>query len=134
MRLRALFEYLVKITAEIENEVAKGFDLLQFGDLMKFAHALQIQAQTLIDMVQRAAAQLGESPHSYAEAGEILLRRGIFNEKDYKRYRAIVGFRNILVHGYASIDISIIEDILKNKRYRETVELAKKILERVRDP
>ncbi|WP_226951999.1 HepT-like ribonuclease domain-containing protein [Pyrobaculum calidifontis] len=54
--------------------------------------------------------------------------------KDYKRYRAIVGFRNILVHGYASIDISIIEDILKNKRYRETVELAKKILERVRDP
>jgi len=134
MRLRALFEYLVKITAEIENEAAKGFDLSQFGDLMKFAHALQIQAQTLIDMVQRAAVQLGESPHSYAEAGEILLRRGIFDEKDYKRYRAIVGFRNILVHGYASIDISIIEDILRNKRYREAVELAKKILERVRDP
>jgi len=133
MRLRALFEYSVKITTEIENEAAKGFDLSQFGDLMKFAHALQIQAQTLIDMVQRAATQLGESPYSYAEAGEILLRRGIFDEKDYKRYRAIVGFRNILVHGYASIDISI-EDILKNKHYRETVELAKKILERVRDP
>jgi len=59
---------------------------------------------------------------------------GYSMRKDYKRYRAIVGFRNILVHGYASIDISIIEDILKNKRYRETVELAKKILERVRDP
>jgi hypothetical protein len=38
--------------------VSKGFDLNDMGQLMKFLHALQ--AQVLIDMVQRAAALMGE--------------------------------------------------------------------------
>jgi hypothetical protein len=40
--------------------VSKGFDPNDMGQLMKFLHALQLQAQALIDMVQRAAALMGE--------------------------------------------------------------------------
>ncbi len=133
MRLRAILEYIVKVTAEIDREVAKGFDLTQFGDYMKFAHALQIQAQALLDIVQRTAALPGESPHSYIEAGEILVRRGLLSEEDYLRYRAVVGFKNIPVH-YLSVNLRIMENILRNGHYREIPELAKKIVERIADP
>jgi len=71
---------------------------------MKFLHALQLQAQALIDMAQRAAALMGEPTHSYAEAGAALARRGVFFPEDLRLYRAVVGFRNVLVHGYISVD------------------------------
>jgi len=72
---------------------------------MKFLHALQLQAQVLIDMVQRAAALMGEPTQSYAEAGAALARRGVFSPEDLRLYRAVVGFRNVLVHGYTSVDM-----------------------------
>jgi len=46
---------LLKLT-EIGQEVSKGFDLNDTGQLMKFLHVLQ--AQALIDTVQRAAADV----------------------------------------------------------------------------
>ena len=51
---------------------------------MKFLHALQLQAQVLIDMVQRAAALMGEPTQSYAEAGAALARRGVFSPEDLR--------------------------------------------------
>ena len=46
---------MLKLT-EIGQEVSKGFDLNDTGQLMKFLHVLQ--AQALIDTVQRAAADV----------------------------------------------------------------------------
>ena len=57
-RIKALAEYLIMLTEFLDQEVSKGFDLNDMGQLMKFLHALQ--AQVLIDMVQRAAALMGE--------------------------------------------------------------------------
>jgi uncharacterized protein YutE (UPF0331/DUF86 family) len=54
---------LLKLT-ELGQEVSKGFDLNDMGQLMKFLHALQLQAQALIYMAQRAAALMGEPAHS----------------------------------------------------------------------
>jgi Uncharacterized conserved protein len=59
-RIKALAEYLLKLTEFLDQEVSRGFDLNDMGQLMKFLHALQLQAQALIDMVQRAAALMGE--------------------------------------------------------------------------
>jgi uncharacterized protein YutE (UPF0331/DUF86 family) len=86
--MKALAEYLHKLT-ELDQEMSKGFDLNDMGQLMKFLHALQ--AQALIDMVQRAAALMGEPAHSYAEAGAALARRGVFFPEDLRLYRAVVG-------------------------------------------
>jgi uncharacterized protein YutE (UPF0331/DUF86 family) len=81
---------LLKLT-ELGQEVSKGFDLNDMGQLMKFLHALQLQAQALIYMAQRAAALMGEPTHSYAEAGAALARRGVFSPEDLRLYRAVVG-------------------------------------------
>jgi len=60
-RIKALAEYLLKPTEFLDQEVSRGFDLNDMGQLMKFLHALQLQAQALIDMVQRAAALMGRA-------------------------------------------------------------------------
>jgi hypothetical protein len=59
-RIKTLAEYLLKLT-ELGQGVSKGFDPNDMGQLMKFLHALQLQAQVLIDMVQRAAADVAGS-------------------------------------------------------------------------
>jgi uncharacterized protein YutE (UPF0331/DUF86 family) len=102
--------------------VSKGFDLNDMGQLMKFLHALQ--AQVLIDMAQRAAALMGEPAHSYVEAGVALARRGVFSPEDLRLYRAVVGFRNVLVHGYISVDTLRISQILAGREYRKLADLA----------
>jgi hypothetical protein len=42
-RIKTLAEYLLKLT-DLSQEVSKGFDLNDMGQLMKFLHALQAQA------------------------------------------------------------------------------------------
>ena len=91
---------------------------------MKFLHALQLQAQALIYMAQRAAALMGEPTQSYAEAGAALARRGVFSPEDLRLYRAVVGFRNVLVHGYISVDTLRISRILAGREYRKLADLA----------
>ena len=92
-RIKALAEYLLKFTEFLDQEASKGFDPNDMGQLMKFLHALQLQAQALIDMAQRAAALMGVPAHSYAEAGAALARRGVFSPEDLRLYRAVVGLR-----------------------------------------
>jgi uncharacterized protein YutE (UPF0331/DUF86 family) len=98
---------------------------------MKFLRALQ--AQALIDMVQRAAALMGEPTQSCAEAGAALARRGVFSPEDLRLYRSVVGFRNVLVHGYISVDMLRISQILAGREYRAD-EPPLKILEAAGDP
>ena len=57
-----------------------------------------------------------------------------FTEEDFRLYRAVVGFRNVLVHGYLSVDLGVLEDIIRNRRYRVVLRLAGRIAERFDDP
>jgi len=60
--LRRLLETIIDVTQRLDEEVEKGFDLSRRGDQMKFLHALQIQAQALIDLVLRGSSVLGHPP------------------------------------------------------------------------
>lgn len=133
-RLRTLAEYIAKLAEYLDQEVSRGFDLSDFSQLLKFLHALQMQAQALIDMAQRAAALLGEPTNSYVLAGVVLARRGVFSQEDLKFYRAVVGFRNVVVHGYLEVDVGRVAGILARREYRRLVDLAMKILGAVGDP
>jgi len=133
-RIKALAEHILKLAEFLDQEVSRGFDLNDMGQLMKFLHALQLQAQALIDMAQRAAALMGEPTHSYVEAGVVLARKGVFAQEDLRLYRAVVGFRNVLVHGYLSVDVLRVSQILAGREYRKLADLALKILKAVGDP
>ena len=74
-------------------------------------------------MVQRAAALMGEPTQSYAGAGAALARRGVFSPEDLRLYRAVVGVRNVLVHGYTPVDMLRISQILAGREYRKLADL-----------
>ncbi len=131
--LEKILASLAEITARIDEEVEKGYDLSDWKTQMSLLHALQIQAQMLIDIAQRACSLLGKVPETYGEAGDILLREGVISEDERKLYRAVVGFRNVVVHAYLEVDLKKVDEILRGRMYRKVLDLAEKIVEKMKE-
>lgn len=70
--------------------------------------------------------QLG-LPKTSAESFQLLYEAGIVQQHQLKLLKGMVAFRNILVHQYTKIDLSIMIDIIEN-RLEEPVEFAQIIL------
>ena len=96
--LRRLLEIAIDTTSRIDEEVEKGYDLNTWSDRMKFLHALQIQAQILIDMVLRSSALLGHPPSTPVDAARYLVERGVMMREDLEFFRKVLGLCNIIVH------------------------------------
>ncbi len=125
--LRRLLEALAEITVRLDEEVEKGYDLSNWGDQMKFLHALQLQAQMAIDMVLRLSSLLGHPPSTPLDAARHLVRLGLMSEEEYRFFRGLVGFRNIVVHEYLSVDMRLVDEVLRERRYRRVLLLAEKL-------
>ena len=52
-----------------------------------------------------------------------MARKGVFSPEDLGLCRAVVGFRNVLVHGYTSVDMLRISQILAGQEYRKLADL-----------
>jgi uncharacterized protein YutE (UPF0331/DUF86 family) len=79
------------------------------------AHTLQIAIQAALDVASHIVSdeRLGE-PESNYQLFELLAKHGWLNAQDASPMRAIVGFRNILVHGYQAVDLDIMRDVVEN--------------------
>ncbi len=76
---------------------------------------LQIAVQSALDVASHIVAdeRLGE-PRTNRDLFDLLRKAGWFSEQLSTTLRQIVGFRNILVHGYQTVDSGIVRDILEN--------------------
>ncbi|HDI75007.1 MAG: DUF86 domain-containing protein [Thermoprotei archaeon] len=93
-------------------------------------HMLQILVQSLIDMIYHYISEKGlKPPNTYSEAIAFMVKLNVFNEKEAKTIKSMVGFRNILVHGYLAINLDKVREILQYRKYREALIFSKKILE-----
>jgi uncharacterized protein YutE (UPF0331/DUF86 family) len=54
-------------------------------------------------------------PRANRELFGLLERAGILNPALTTRLSAMTGFRNILVHGYDSVDLAILRDVVENR-------------------
>lgn len=79
-------------------------------------HTLQIAIQAALDVASHVASdeRLGE-PSTNQELFEMLARAGWIDEPLSRSLRAAAGFRNILVHGYATVDPRIVRDVLEHR-------------------
>ncbi len=72
----------------------------------------QVAIESCIDIATHIISEKGwKSPESYREVASILAEHGILPEDYSKIFEKIVGFRNIIVHEYMSIDL---ENVFKN--------------------
>ena len=78
-------------------------------------HTLQIAIQAAIDAAAHIVAEerLGEA-RTQRELFDLLARAGWLPLELLDRIRRMCGFRNILVHGYDEVDLSIVRDVLEH--------------------
>jgi uncharacterized protein YutE (UPF0331/DUF86 family) len=78
-------------------------------------HTLQIAIQAALDVASHIVSdrRLGE-PRTNRELFDLLHRDGWLDAALAGSLRNMAGFRNVLVHGYDDVDLSVVRDVLGN--------------------
>ncbi|MEE9383973.1 MAG: DUF86 domain-containing protein [Nannocystaceae bacterium] len=79
-------------------------------------HTLQIAIQAAQDVASHIVSdeRLGE-PRTNHELFSLLAGRGWITPKLEMTLREMIGFRNVLVHGYTSVDPRIVRDVAEHR-------------------
>ncbi len=116
-------ELIAKKLAEIETfvrelrTVANPDTVLADVKEERFAaHTLQLAIQSALDVASHIVSdeRLGE-PRTNRELFTLLKQHGWIEAPLAQNLQNMAGFRNILVHGYQKLDLSILVDVLRNR-------------------
>ena len=116
-------ELVAKKLAELETYVRELHDLARPDELRtnlrerRFVeHSLQLAIQAALDVASHIVSdeKLGE-PRTNRELFELLERKGWIGADLAAHLRNMVGFRNVLVHGYDTVDLDVVEDVVRNR-------------------
>ncbi len=79
------------------------------------AHTLQLAVQAALDVASHVVSdnRLGE-PQTNEELFTLLERHGWVERSLATELRNMARLRNLLVHGYASVDLEIVQDIVRH--------------------
>ena len=122
--LAALQAALAQLRGHTGRPVA--FLLNDLDELWAVEHGLQLCAQNALDLATHIAASAGRDVPDYASAFDALSAVGVLDQDFAARFRAIAGFRNVLVHGYIEVDVPRLHQLL-NQRLDDFAEFAAKI-------
>lgn len=86
------------------------------GKVWSVEHGLQLSVQILIDIGNHILASLGEQEiEDYVDVIDRLGEKGIIPSKFAESIRGMAGFRNILVHEYATVDLKQVYNVLHTR-------------------
>ena len=94
------------------------------AELWAVERGLQLCAQNALDVPTHLAASAGRDVPDYATAIERLAEIGILPQPFAATFRAVAGFRNVLVHGYLDVDPRAVH-LLLNERLEDFSEFAR---------
>ena len=79
-------------------------------------HTLQIAIQAALDTASHIVSdnRLGE-PRTNRELFDLLARAGWIPSALAEALRDMAGFRNVLVHGYDTVDLAIVRDVVEHR-------------------
>lgn len=116
-------DLLAKKLARIETYVAELRSLARPEEIQRdlreerfVERTLQLAVQSALDAASHVVSdeRLGE-PRTNRELFEILERHGWLPPDLAARLRDMAGFRNVLVHGYETVDLGIVEDVVRHR-------------------
>ena len=106
----------------IERCVNRINDLYNKGSLQDYLYQdaivlnLQRACQQAIDLAMYLCTQKKMGiPKNSREAFELLFKNQVIDKHIYKKMSAIVGFRNIAIHEYQTINLDILKTIIENE-------------------
>jgi uncharacterized protein YutE (UPF0331/DUF86 family) len=79
-------------------------------------HTLQLAVQAALDAASHIVSdeRLGE-PETNRQLFDLLQRAGWLSASLTERLRNMAGFRNVVVHGYETVDLGIVRDVVQNR-------------------
>ena len=113
-KISSIQEYLT-ILKEYEGRSVKEIseDVTLRGAIERY---LYLAVQATIDLAEAFIAyQNFRKPTRYSETFEILKEKKVIKADLVRRLVKMVGFRNIISHDYARVDLHIMVDILENQ-------------------
>lgn len=80
------------------------------------AHTLQLAIQAALDIASHIVSdeRLGE-PENNRRLFELLVENGWVSDELAQPLAQMVGFRNILIHGYQDVDKAIVRQVVENR-------------------
>lgn len=80
------------------------------------SHTLQLAIQAALDVASHIVSdeRLGE-PRTNRELFDLLAKGNWLSPELTQTMRDMAGFRNILVHGYQTVDVLILRDVVENR-------------------
>lgn len=76
---------------------------------------LQLCVQNCLDIATHLSAASGRDVPDYATAIDTLSDLGVLPSEFSGQFRAVAGFRNILVHGYLAVDLERVHAVLNER-------------------
>jgi uncharacterized protein YutE (UPF0331/DUF86 family) len=93
-------------------------------ELWAVERGLQLCAQNALDVATHVAASAGRDVADYGSAIDRLAELDVLPRDFAVRFRAIAGFRNVIVHGYLDVDVASVHRLL-NERLDDFSEFAR---------
>ncbi|MEA2599034.1 MAG: hypothetical protein QOF89_26 [Acidobacteriota bacterium] len=75
---------------------------------------LQLCAQNALDVATHLAASTGRDVRDYAAAIDRLAEMDILPHDFAARFRGVAGFRNVVVHAYLDVDVTLLHRLLND--------------------
>ena len=104
--MQVLRKYQGLSVADLESDVER---------LWIVEHGLQLCAQNVLDVATHLAAAAGRDVPDYASAIDRLVELDILPQDFASRFRAVAGFRNVVVHGYLEVDLQLVQRLLSER-------------------
>ncbi|MEM3398051.1 MAG: DUF86 domain-containing protein [Nitrososphaerota archaeon] len=110
-KLREYIGFLKELQAVSREDLVRDFKIR--GAIERY---LQVSIECMIDVGNEIISSLQlQRPERYRDIPYILAKAGII-PKDYAETMAsMIGFRNLLVHDYASINLDLVYEFLQTK-------------------
>lgn len=112
LKLRELDRYLAQLKKHqgvTASELSKDLD-----KAWTIEHGLQLSIQVVLDIGNHVLAAEGTTVNEYAHIFSELARLKVIPEEYAQSVKGMAGFRNLLVHEYATIDMVKLTDVLNN--------------------
>lgn len=94
---------------QLRRHTGKSLDALEdLDEIWAIQRGLQICVQNCLDVATHLAAAAGRDVPDYTTAIDRLAELGVLPRDFAWRFRAIAGFRNVLVHGYLEVDPGLV--------------------------
>lgn len=78
------------------------------------AHGLQLAIQIVLDVGNHILADRGVNAQDYTDVIDKMGEHAIIPLKFAQKIRGMAGFRNVIIHGYSTLDLHKMQAILKN--------------------